>query len=126
MIYDSYAADFAQTEKEKEKEKDKKGGAATKKDVEKKRNDKSLANEELNKAYLQCWQILERMINQNIFDEIAQGLSFSITISYLDIKLNTFFFKQIIVIMKIHPMNIAKKKEQCYHYGNLHMKKQEK
>lgn len=75
-IFDSYAADFEQSEKEKEKEKDKKGGTvpSTKKDVDKiKRNDKTTANEELNKAYLQCWQILERMINQNIFDEIAQG-----------------------------------------------------
>lgn len=83
VIYDSYAADFAQTEKEKEKEKDKKGagggagvasGAPTKKDSEKsKKQDKVTANEELNRAYLQAWQVLERMINQNIYDEIAQG-----------------------------------------------------
>lgn len=26
----------------------------------------------MNKKYLQCWQILERMINQNIYDDIAQ------------------------------------------------------
>lgn len=76
MIYDSYAADFEQSEKEKEKEKDKKTGPTnpTKKDTEKtKKGDKTIANEKLNKKYLQCWQILERMINQNIFDEIAQG-----------------------------------------------------
>lgn len=39
-----------------------------------KRTGKIPINEELNRNYLQCWQILERMINQNIFDEIALGL----------------------------------------------------
>lgn len=80
VIYDSYAADFEQSEKDKEKEKDKKGGVAggggttNKKDNDKsKKGEKTIANEELNKAYLQAWQILERMINQNIYDEIAQG-----------------------------------------------------
>lgn len=85
VIYDSYAADFEQSEKEKEKEKDKKGGVTgggggggggttSKKDNDKlKKGEKTIANEELNKAYLQAWQILERMINQNIYDEIAQG-----------------------------------------------------
>lgn len=84
VIYDSYAADFEQSEKDKEKEKDKKssvaggggGGATNKKDSDKsKKGEKTIANEELNKAYLQAWQILERMINQNIYDEIAQGES---------------------------------------------------
>lgn len=39
-----------------------------------KRTGKSPLNEELNRNYLRCWQILERMINQNIYDEIALGL----------------------------------------------------
>lgn len=38
-----------------------------------KRTGKGPINEELNRNYLQCWQILERMINQNIHDEIALG-----------------------------------------------------
>lgn len=38
-----------------------------------KRSGKSTINEDLNRNYLRCWQILERMINQNIFDEIALG-----------------------------------------------------
>lgn len=42
----------------------------------KKKSDKSQVSEELNKKYLQCWQILERMVNQNIFDDIAQGRYF--------------------------------------------------
>lgn len=48
-------------------------GLPMKKDSEKtKQSDKNAATEELNKKYLQCWQILERMINQNIYDDIAQ------------------------------------------------------
>lgn len=39
-----------------------------------KRSGKSPINEELNRNYLRAWQILERMINQNIFDEIALGV----------------------------------------------------
>ncbi|XP_037903642.1 dynein intermediate chain 2, ciliary isoform X3 [Hermetia illucens] len=69
VIYDSYAEDYAQQQKEKEKEK--KPGAY-KKEESKKKSDKNQATEELNKRYLQCWQILERMINQNIYDDIAQ------------------------------------------------------
>lgn len=43
-----------------------------------KRTSKGPINEELNRNYLRCWQILERMINQNIFDEIALGSYVSI------------------------------------------------
>lgn len=39
-----------------------------------KRTGKGPINEELNRNYLRCWLILERMINQNIFDDIALGL----------------------------------------------------
>lgn len=46
--------------------------SSTKKEL-KKKSEKNQANEELNKKYLQSWQILERMVNQNIFDDIAQG-----------------------------------------------------
>lgn len=48
-------------------------GGLLKKDAEKaKKSDKNASTDELNKKYLQCWQVLERMINQNIYDEIAQ------------------------------------------------------
>lgn len=60
--------DYEQQQKEKEKEKK---PVAFKKDETRKKDDKSKAAEELNKKYLQCWQILERMVNQNIFDDIA-------------------------------------------------------
>lgn len=38
-----------------------------------KRTSKNAINEELNRNFISRWQILERMINQNIFDEIALG-----------------------------------------------------
>lgn len=70
-IYDWYANDFDQQQKEKDKEKKEKH--APKKEI-KKKSEKSQATEQLTKRYLKCWQILERMINQNIYDDIAQGL----------------------------------------------------
>lgn len=77
VIHDTYSKDFAKNEQERE-QKDKKhasaqSGGILKKDAEKpKKSDKTATSDELNKKYLQCWQVLERMINQNIFDEIAQ------------------------------------------------------
>ncbi|XP_067632457.1 dynein intermediate chain 2, ciliary isoform X2 [Eurosta solidaginis] len=68
-IYDSYAEDFEQQQKEKEKKDDKK--AVQRKDVSRKKFDKAAEAELLNKKYLKAWQILERMINQNIYEEIA-------------------------------------------------------
>lgn len=68
VIYDSYVEDFAQQEKEREKDTKK----TLKKDETKRKEDKNKASEQMNKKYLQAWQILERMVNQNIFDEIAQ------------------------------------------------------
>uniref|UniRef100_A0A1B0D676 Dynein intermediate chain 2, ciliary n=1 Tax=Phlebotomus papatasi TaxID=29031 RepID=A0A1B0D676_PHLPP len=69
VIYDSYAEDYAQQQKEREKDTKK---PPPKKDESKKKEDKTKASEQLNKKYLQSWQILERMVNQNIYDEIAQ------------------------------------------------------
>ncbi|XP_031620811.1 dynein intermediate chain 2, ciliary [Contarinia nasturtii] len=74
IIYDSYAEHFEQSEREKEKER--KAASAMISAQSKqfdliKRTCKNTINEELNRNYLRCWQILERMINQNIFDEIA-------------------------------------------------------
>lgn len=68
-IYDSYAEDFEQQQKEREKKDDKRGGP--RKDVGAKKMDKAAEAELLNKKYLKAWQILERMINQNIYEEIA-------------------------------------------------------
>uniref|UniRef100_W8AIE2 Dynein intermediate chain 2, ciliary n=2 Tax=Ceratitis capitata TaxID=7213 RepID=W8AIE2_CERCA len=68
-IYDSYADDFEQQQNERDKKDEKRGGH--RKDVAKKKLDKAAEAELLNKKYLKAWQILERMINQNIYEEIA-------------------------------------------------------
>ncbi|KAM7343034.1 dynein intermediate chain 2, ciliary isoform 1-T1 [Cochliomyia hominivorax] len=70
VIYDSYMEDFEKQQKEKDKKEDKKPhrkeeGKAGKHDV------RTQMAEEINKKYLKCWQILERMINQNIYRDIA-------------------------------------------------------
>ncbi|KAH8280411.1 hypothetical protein KR018_006582 [Drosophila ironensis] len=64
-IYDSYIENFAEQQKDQGKKEDKKRSR------DKKLRDKGAIAEQLNKRYLKCWQILERMINQNIYDDIA-------------------------------------------------------
>lgn len=64
VIYDSYCEDFAQQEKEREKEITATSSKKPAKREEKKREDKSKTTEQMNKKYLQSWQILERMVNQ--------------------------------------------------------------
>ncbi|EDV55380.2 dynein intermediate chain 2, ciliary isoform X2 [Drosophila erecta] len=66
VIYDSYMENFEESQKDGSKKEDRKRGRR-----EKKFRDKSAIAEQLNKKYLKCWQILERMINQNIYDDIA-------------------------------------------------------
>ncbi|XP_030376775.1 dynein intermediate chain 1, axonemal [Scaptodrosophila lebanonensis] len=66
VIYDSYLEDFEEQQKDSTKQADRKRSMQ-----QKKLTDKSLQAEQLNRKYLKCWQILERMINQNIFDDIA-------------------------------------------------------
>ncbi|XP_065368147.1 dynein intermediate chain 2, ciliary [Calliphora vicina] len=70
VIYDSYMEDFEKQQKEKDKKEDKK---AHRKDDSKgaKQDVRTLMAEEINKKYLKSWQILERMINQNIYRDIA-------------------------------------------------------
>lgn len=129
VIYDSYAKDFAESEKEKEKEKDKKGGGMApmpgKSTMEKsKKNGKAQANEELNKAYLQAWQILERMINQNIYDEIAQGMLVFELLRIPGVILHCALCLQIIATMKTHRTNFAKKRHPAATV-EIHIRKNE-
>lgn len=71
-IYDSYNEDYARQKREKEKEMMKEKKPGLQKHAEMKRGDaKTKATEEFNRKYFQKCQILERMVNQNIFDEIA-------------------------------------------------------
>jgi dynein intermediate chain 1, axonemal len=73
-IYDSYNEDYEQQKKEKEKEMLKEKKPGLQKHVEMKRSDaKTKASEEFTRKYLQKCQVLERMVNQNIFDEISHG-----------------------------------------------------
>lgn len=73
-IYDSYNEDYARQKREKEKEMLKEKKPGLQKHAEMKRGDaKTKATEEFNRKYFQKCQILERMVNQNIFDEIAHG-----------------------------------------------------
>ncbi|XP_058818163.1 dynein intermediate chain 2, ciliary isoform X3 [Topomyia yanbarensis] len=71
VIYDSYAEDYAQQQREKEREKEKKP-TLHKRDEKSRKDDKAKQTEEFNKRYLQACQIIERMVNQNIYDEIAR------------------------------------------------------
>lgn len=73
-IYDSYNEDYERQKREKEKEMLKEKKPGLQKHAEMKRGDaKAKAGEEFNRKYFQKCQILERMVNQNIFDEIAHG-----------------------------------------------------
>jgi dynein intermediate chain 1, axonemal len=73
-IYDSYNEDYERIKREKEKEAMKEKKPGLQKHAEMKRGDaKTRAVEEFNRRYFQKCQILERMVNQNIFDEIAHG-----------------------------------------------------
>ena len=74
-IYDSYNEDYERQKREKEKEMLKEKKPGLQKHAEMKRGDaKTKAAEEFNRKYFQKAQILERMVNQNIFDEIAHGM----------------------------------------------------
>ncbi|XP_030375419.1 dynein intermediate chain 2, ciliary-like [Scaptodrosophila lebanonensis] len=67
VIYDTYLADFEEQQKDQStKHTDRKRSLR-----QKKFKDKSALAEQLNRKYLKCWQILERMIIQNIFNDIA-------------------------------------------------------
>lgn len=73
-IYDSYNEDYERQKREKEKEMLKEKKPGLQKHAEMKRGDaKTKASEEFNRKYFQKCQILERMVNQNIYDEIAHG-----------------------------------------------------
>lgn len=65
VIYDSYQEDFEEQQKSLGRTSVK--GRSAKKSFKK----KTALAEMLNRKYLRCWQILERMINQNIYDDIG-------------------------------------------------------
>ena len=70
IIFDAYQQDFEAQQREKEK--DKKDKVVSTQKVEIKRKDLETTSDTTNRTLL-AMKTLERMINQNTFDEIAQG-----------------------------------------------------
>lgn len=71
--------DYAQQQREKEKEKKAPLTQPKKEDVKKKAQMESLA---MTNRILQAAKTLERMVNQNIFDDISQGRPFPTSIKF--------------------------------------------
>ncbi|CAG9767841.1 unnamed protein product [Ceutorhynchus assimilis] len=74
-IYDEYQKDFEaqQLEKELERErKEKEKAPVSKHQPQKKGQEKFQLNEAVQGRISECWKVLERMINQNTYDDIAQ------------------------------------------------------
>ena len=76
VIYDSYVA--YETAKELAEEKEMKKEQKEVKSMRRRllETPKESSNDEVNKRMLRAAKILERMVNQNTYDEIAQGFSF--------------------------------------------------
>lgn len=83
IIYDSYQEDYEMQEREKERsKKDKPPIAISKKeDFTSRRKSITERNDIINTNIAKKGLILERMINQNMFDDILQGIIFSFNIS---------------------------------------------
>ena len=77
VIYDAYQQDFEAQQREKEK--DKKDKVVSTQKLEVKRKDLETTSDITNRNLL-AMKTLERMINQNTFDEIAQGKSWKMWI----------------------------------------------
>lgn len=77
IIYDAYQRDFEaqQLEKELERERKEKEKAPVSKHqvMAKKLVGKAQLSEAVQGRVLECWKVLERMVNQNTFDDIAKG-----------------------------------------------------
>lgn len=73
VIFDAYQEDYAVQQKEKDKDKKEKpvtGGIVKKEETKK----KEVQSSDVTSRMLMAAKILERMVNQNTFDEIAQGI----------------------------------------------------
>ncbi|XP_037941712.1 dynein intermediate chain 2, ciliary [Teleopsis dalmanni] len=71
VIYDSYLEDYAQNKELREEKK-----STAPKDPSKSQKHQYSEAEELNQKYLKSWQILERMINQNLYADVAADYRF--------------------------------------------------
>lgn len=125
IIYDAYQEDYAaqQLEKELERERKEKEKAPISRHqavMTRKLVGKAQLSEAVQGRVLECWKVLERMVNQNTFDDIAKGLSPWVEFA----NLNKQF--QIIDIGKTPLMNFGMKKELYCHFGNSLMTKLER
>ena len=86
IIYDAYISDFAAQEKERyrEREKKEKEKAPISKFTvtHKKATAKNQLSEATQGKIFECWKVLERMLNQNTYDEIAKGTNCSFNIFF--------------------------------------------
>ena len=77
VIYDAYQEDYAaqQLEKELERERKEKEKAPVSRHqaMTRKLVGKAQLSEAVQGRVLECWKVLERMVNQNTFDDIAKG-----------------------------------------------------
>lgn len=76
IIYDGYQQDYEaqQLEKELERERKEKDKAPVSRiKVAKKASGRAHLSEAVQGKMLECWRVLERMVNQNTFDDIAKG-----------------------------------------------------
>lgn len=77
VIYDAYQDDYEaqQLEKELERERKEQGkmGLGKFPAQQKKVGGKTQVSEVVQGKILECWKVLERMINQNSYDDIAKG-----------------------------------------------------
>ncbi|KAJ8717824.1 hypothetical protein PYW07_005754 [Mythimna separata] len=69
IIFDYYQEDFARKMKEKEEEKPKR---LRKKKAKHAKTEQQIHDEKLAQRIREAWAILERLVNQNIYDDIAQ------------------------------------------------------
>ena len=77
VIYDAYQEDYAaqQLEKELERERKEKEKAPVSRHqaMTRKLVGKAQLSEAVQGRHMECWKVLERMVNQNTFDDIAKG-----------------------------------------------------
>ena len=86
VIYDSYVA--YETAKEVAEEKEMKKEQKEVKSMRRRllETPKENSNDEVNKRMLRAAKILERMVNQNTYDEIAQGNIYYLLVSTKELK----------------------------------------
>lgn len=112
--------DYAQQQREKEKEKKAPLAQPKKEDIKKKAQMESSV---ITNRMLQAAKTLERMVNQNIFDDISQGNCFQVSSSLKTSSSYFFNHFQIIDIGTIRAMNSRTAKAPYYLYGNFLTKK---